>query len=153
MLAPLHAHWDNVLADTVSVIGCRCTFCSLRPIQEATERMQRKRRARVVSAPVDGGLPPKSSVLGVLYGKPLREPQRENSTPPSSSPSSSTLIGVHRCPSHRVVSLPGFKKQSVATSVDLPSGVQKATPGVHGSSAPPPYSAHDPSPTNSTSII
>jgi hypothetical protein len=129
--APLHQQWVNVLADTVSVVGCRCTFCDLRPMQETTERLSRQRKTGIVSTPVYT----KPSVLEVLYGLPSSEPQRGEVM--LSSSSSSTLVApeVPRHPG--IVNIPGFER-SVPISIHLPPGLPNAPPhslsGIHGPS-------------------
>jgi hypothetical protein len=103
VLAPSSQHWDNVLADTVSVVGCQCTFCSLRSAHEVTERGRRKRQARVV-------LPPRSSVLDILYRFPSNEFQGGNSMLSSSS-NACNMTETRRSPSHyRIVGIPEFEQ-------------------------------------------
>ncbi|KIM91845.1 hypothetical protein PILCRDRAFT_27 [Piloderma croceum F 1598] len=130
VLAPPRQHWDNVLADTVSVVGCQCTFCSLRSTHEVTERGRRKRQARVV-------LPPRSSVLDILYRFPSNEFQGGDSMLSSSS-SASNMAETQRPPSHRrVVGIPEFE-QSAPSSQDVLN-----PPGIPDQASPPPYSAYD----------
>jgi hypothetical protein len=109
------------------------------------EQLQ-KHKAWVVSAPACG-LPPKHSVLEVLYGSPSSESQRRNPTLPSYSSSTSTLMETQRILSHHhIASMPGFE-QSVSIRTHLSSG-QRASPhpppGIHEplgvSLAPPPCS-------------